>query len=327
MIFDMKFHFVNILSAIVFCACSSVNEGLNTEDLVYIQLNDIPQIDNGEINVNTRAITENPEGNVCAFYYQNGDGLGLFPSSGYQIPFFATGIDGDKATNVTVVAQGWLTDPELTYATYYPYDKNNFNGSEIPFSYAGQKQVGNKSAAHIKDYMLRVSNESAANGNKFSFDIVHVGTTIKFELVLSDVQSPVTFTRFAIMGPDRESFVKKGVFNMFSSPQEFVQSSLVQSRVATLDLENLTVEGSETLALFMAFAAPLTMKAGTYTLVLWDDYGNTYTGTKVFSSQIVLPKNTSNRLSVTMSLNNAIKTVIEQYAEEDAASGQLNTGN
>lgn len=323
----MRYTSLFLASLFFFCACSS-EEDEKLQSKYYIEINTIAQTDNFDIGL-TRAVVENPENtNVCNLFYENGDGFGLFADGGYQIPFFVSG-QSAPSTSVSVIAEGWDAKQSVKYATYYPFNKDIFNSHAIPFSYLGAVQNGNASVAHMNDCMLIVSNASECVDNKFVFNLEHAGTTVRFQLTMdaanADISYPVEFTRMAILGNTPSDFITYGEYNLFSEPQQF--ENIKTSRVRSINLKNFTINSSsELLYIFMSFAAPLTLN-GSYTVILWDENGNTYTGLTPTYGGTILSKNSSNRIRATISPNNAIKTVIEQYAEEDAASGHINTGN
>ncbi len=307
---------------IVLSSCTS--KAFEDEEIVKIQIRNLQNFDN--VDGETRSISEAISSTSAKIdlYYQNGDGFGLFPSSGYQIPFFASDVPNNKSAEVSVLAQGWNTDPDLLYATYYPYNKDIFVSTAIPFSYVGQKQIGNNSENHMKDFMLMVSNVSAANGKSFNFGMTHAGACLKFNLTINaSLEAPLSFTKLAMLGPSKDCYGKAGEFNMFSDSQQF--ENVERTRVLSIDLENVSIaNSSDQVTVFMAACAPITLTSNDV-IILWDSNGNTYTG---FSNRdMIRPAGSGTNINATLELNNAIKTVIEQYAEEDAASGQLNTGN
>lgn len=323
----MRNTFLFLASLFSLCACSSEVDTEN-HNKYYIEINTIAQIDNYDLGL-SRAVVDNPENtNICNLFYENGDGFGLFADGGYQIPFFVSGLT-TPSTSVSVIAEGWDAKPSMKYATYYPFNKDIFNSHAIPFSYSGAEQSGNASVAHMSDCMLIVSNASECVDNKFIFNLEHAGTNVRFQLTMDAaderISYPIVYTRMAILGNSSADFITYGEYNLFSEPQQF--ENIKTSRVRSINLKNFTINSSsELLYIFMSFAAPLTLN-GSYTIILWDENGNTYTGLTPTYGGTILSKNTSNRIRATMSLDNAIKTVIEQYAEEDAASGHINTGN
>lgn len=324
----MRYTHLLLSSFFVFISCNiEKTNDVYKEDIYTINIENIPSFEEDDSLISTRSVTElYPGSNIVNLFYENGDGFGLFPNTGYQIPFFVSGLS-EKSPSVSVYANGWNTDPELLYATYFPFNSSIINSNAIPFIYKGQEQEGNGTTAHLKEFFLMVSNATNAEGKTFHFNLTHAGLTLRFYLTLDntnqDIEFPLNLTRFTILGPNADSFVNSGDYNMFASTPQF--ENIKTSRVASINLKNFVVTGDSPYAdIFMAFAAPLPLM-GEYTLILWDDQGNTYSASKSYST--TRQANSAAKLSLTLIKNNAIKTVIEQYAEEDAASGQLNTGN
>ena len=133
--------------------------------------------------------TMDPNNNYQVVWAEN-DTIGIFPLDGFQEPFIIPANQVGK-TQAEFDGGYWALKSGLKYNAYYPFDKVNFESSEmkteIPVSYVGQKQVGTSCCAGKYDYTY--SDWTMAGTGSVSFSFHHLGA-----IAIFNVKYPATTT-------------------------------------------------------------------------------------------------------------------------------------
>lgn len=275
--------FAWIISLALFCSCSSsVNEGEvieSTDDVkIMLRYEEGNFYAENEDQPTSRGKFEWSTGNVFSYFYSNGDALGIFPSTGYQIPFYVQLPAGDYKQEVSIDAGAWRTSPGYTYACYLPFVYENKDGKAVPFSYLGQKQMANNNLTHLASHTILGSNvtEYDEASHKFMFILRRMGCTLRFELT---VPYAATFTRMEFSSAQANNFITKGYLNLFDTNQTSTPTQRANTLV--LDLNNISITDplSEKLILFLNME-PVDVTGNELTCKLYDTEGNTYTAKK-----------------------------------------------
>lgn len=286
----IKLKYTVFCSIISLCACttSSVNDLEDNQEgdfKIYLTSPELTEI--GETD-NTRSYASGTSTNAFDFYYENNDSIGIFPQGGYQIPFVVSGVpDSGSMTGASINAGTWRTNPSSTYACYLPFNYDNKSGSAIPFSYAGQKQIGNNGSDHLGAYVTLVSDATQANadGNSFTFLMRDIGCYLRLKMT---VPATASYRKAVFKRVDQTKlFTLRGTYDMFDSSNRITKESTSYSISMELVQPNGTEgfsvnQGEVLIANFRV--SPFTMFAGTYQCDLYDTEGHIYSSTRDFTS-------------------------------------------
>ena len=148
----------------------------------------------------TSIITDG-DGNL-QLVWSDKDTLGIFPASGFQVPFPLAGHAGEK--NATFDGGGWGLKTDGTYSAYTPLIGDFYlSPTKIPLSLLNQSQDGNGSFEHLNRYDFMAALHATVNesgGLEFNFQhlvsILHIQIKMpaggKYKYVLLETNGAFT---------------------------------------------------------------------------------------------------------------------------------------
>lgn len=279
----------------------------------------------GEESPVTRStIVEDGDGNL-QLVWSDKDTLGIFPSSGYQVPFPIAAQAGTK--NAYFDGGGWGLMSNGTYSAYSPLIGNLYlNKTEIPLVLLTQVQNGNGSFAHLNkyDYMAAV-NATVNQGGGIEFNFEHLVAILHMQ-----IRMPQAGKYKYVILETSDKFTTEAKLDLSDGSVTMTKQSPIQA----MKLENVEVEDSDpnhVLDIYMSILpADLTGKI-LYTKV-YDENNNCYSttmqaknfeaGTIYNSRKIATEDLTHSGLPVTIinTPNNQDITSKEEYLENSLIS-------
>ena len=136
----------------------------------------------GEESPATRSTIVEDEHGDLQLVWSDKDTLGIFPSSGYQVPFPIAAQAGTK--NAYFDGGGWGLMSNGTYSAYSPLIGNLYlKKTEVPLVLLTQVQNGNGSFAHLNkyDYMAAV-NATVNQGGGIEFNFEHLVAILHMQI-------------------------------------------------------------------------------------------------------------------------------------------------
>lgn len=226
----------------------------------------------GEDEPMTRStIIEDVNGDL-QLVWSDKDTLGIFPSSGFQVPFPIASKAGTK--NATFDGGGWGLKNDGTYAAYTPLIGNLYlKKEEIPLVLLTQVQNGNGSFAHLNqyDYMAAV-NATVNEGGGVDFNFEHLVAILHMQIRL-----PQAGTYKYVILETSDKFTTEAKLDLSDGTVTMTKQSPIQA----MKLENVVVEevdGYNVLEIYMSILpADLTDKI-LYTKI-YDENNNCYSTT------------------------------------------------
>lgn len=269
----MRILFINILvSLVVLCSCNSSNSPeIMQEDnnVKEVRVRFIPMVD--EDTQSRIALQESG----LTFFWEKNDTLGIFPSRGGQVefPIKEEYIGTDRAD---FDGGGWALKLDASYSAYYPFNFYNRNLAAIPHSYVGQIKDGNvaEERAHLSRYIFGASVPTMPKENNklLSFDLMHVGTSMKLTLNMPEANSYDSLTVYT----DAKILPIKKTINLQDG--SLTQTPVEYSDRLTVGLKNVsTVTPNEELVIWVVFPS---VKEPSHELkvVVYGSNKATYTG-------------------------------------------------
>lgn len=226
----------------------------------------------GEESPVTRStIVEDGDGNL-QLVWSDKDTLGIFPSSGYQVPFPIAAQAGTK--NAYFDGGGWGLMSNGTYSAYSPLIGNLYlNKKEIPLVLLTQVQDGNGSFAHLNkyDYMAAVNATVNQNGG-IDFNFEHLVAILHMQ-----IRMPQAGTYKYVILETSDKFTTEAKLDLSDGSVTMTKQSPIQA----MKLENVEVDDSDpnhVLDIYMSILpADLTGKI-LYTKI-YDENNNCYSTT------------------------------------------------
>lgn len=279
----------------------------------------------GEESPTTRStIVEDGDGNL-QLVWSDKDTLGIFPSSGYQVPFPIAAQAGTK--NAYFDGGGWGLMSNGTYSAYSPLIGNLYlNKTEIPLVLLTQVQNGNGSFAHLNkyDYMAAVNATVNQNGG-IDFNFEHLVAILHMQ-----IRMPQAGKYKYVILETSDKFTTEAKLDLSDGSVTMTKQSPIQA----MKLENVEVDDSDpnhVLDIYMSILpADLTGKI-LYTKI-YDENNNCYSttmqaknfeaGTIYNSKKIASADLTHSGLPVTIinTPNNQDITSKEEYIENTLIS-------
>ena len=224
-----------------------------------------------ESSVTRSTIIEDGDGNL-QLVWSDRDTLGIFPSSGYQVPFPIAAQAGTK--NAYFDGGGWGLMSNGTYSAYSPLIGNLYlNKTEIPLVLLTQVQNGNGSFAHLNkyDYMAAVNATVNQNGG-IDFNFEHLVAILHMQ-----IRMPQAGKYKYVILETSDKFTTEAKLDLSDGSVTMTKQSPIQA----MKLENVEVDDSDpnhVLDIYMSILpADLTGKI-LYTKV-YDENNNCYSTT------------------------------------------------
>lgn len=230
-------------------------------------------VDEFEATSSSRTITD-PNDNY-KITWASGDVIGIFPREGYQEPFE---IPTNQIGNESASFDGgyWDVKDGLEYNAYYPFDKRNFDSSEmktrIPITYSGQKQNGTSCDIGAFDYTY--SDWKTATNGSVSFDFHHIGSIGVFRLKFP---ATTTYTKMTL-SVDETLIPLNGYYDLTAEDVSMIADENSFSSSMTLNLTNCSGVAGETGTFYMMLP-PMDLSNNEVTLSLTTTAGTTCTYT------------------------------------------------
>ncbi|MCQ2195923.1 MAG: fimbrillin family protein [Bacteroidaceae bacterium] len=158
--------------------------------------------------INPTGSSEEPDGVVNSFMWQDGDQLGVYGGGEASGLTNFDLIDGCNTTKAQFKANGFSLMPMTPYYAFTPYDGTQIKKTRVEMDFGGQVQTGNGTYDHLgaKDFQHSPQTTAAvADANRLTnFQLKHDGALCRFRLTVPDEG---VFTEFKISGI---TFASKG---------------------------------------------------------------------------------------------------------------------
>ena len=226
----------------------------------------------GEESPATRSTIVEDEHGDLQLVWSDKDTLGIFPSSGYQVPFPIAAQAGTK--NAYFDGGGWGLMSNGTYSAYSPLIGNLYlKKTEVPLVLLTQVQNGNGSFAHLNkyDYMAAV-NATVNQGGGIEFNFEHLVAILHMQ-----IRMPQAGKYKYVILETSDKFTTEAKLDLSDGSVTMTKQSPIQA----MKLENVEVEDSDpnhVLDIYMSILpADLTGKI-LYTKI-YDENNNCYSTT------------------------------------------------
>lgn len=226
----------------------------------------------GEESPATRStIVEDGDGNL-QLVWSDKDTLGIFPSSGYQVPFPIATQAGTK--NAYFDGGGWGLMSNGTYSAYSPLIGDLYlNKTEIPLVLLTQVQNGNGSFAHLNkyDYMAAVNATVNQNGG-IDFNFEHLVAILHMQ-----IRMPQAGTYKYVILETSDKFTTEAKLDLSDGSVTMTKQSPIQA----MKLENVEVEDSDpnhVLDIYMSIL-PADLSGKILYTKIYDENNNCYSTT------------------------------------------------
>ena len=260
-----RFGIIGLFFLLFITSCNEKEEVINTDKIKVLF-----SVDDFEYKNDSRTSVD-PSNNY-AITWASGDVIGIFPRDGYQEPFI---IPEDQVGKSRAEFDGgyWALKDGLEYNAYYPFDKANFESTEmktrIPVTYLGQEQNG--TTCSIGSYDYTYSDWKVAEKGVVSFKFHHIGSFLvtRVPLPKTGTYSSLTFNADASVIPT------KGTYDLTASVPEFIADNSSLTTSLSLKLNNYNgLDGTD--AVFYMMMPPVDLSSNSLTLTLTDSEGNSY---------------------------------------------------
>ena len=226
----------------------------------------------GEESPATRSTIVEDEHGDLQLVWSDKDTLGIFPSSGYQVPFPIAAQAGTK--NAYFDGGGWGLMSNGTYSAYSPLIGDLYlKKTEVPLVLLTQVQNGNGSFAHLNkyDYMAAV-NATVNQSGGIEFNFEHLVAILHMQ-----IRMPQAGTYKYVILETSDKFTTEAKLDLSDGSVTMTKQSPIQA----MKLENVEVEDSDpnhVLDIYMSILpADLTGKI-LYTKI-YDENNNCYSTT------------------------------------------------
>ena len=226
----------------------------------------------GEESPATRSTIVEDEHGDLQLVWSDKDTLGIFPSSGYQVPFPIAAQAGTK--NAYFDGGGWGLMSNGTYSAYSPLIGDLYlKKTEVPLVLLTQVQNGNGSFAHLNkyDYMAAV-NATVNQSGGIEFNFEHLVAILHMQ-----IRMPQAGTYKYVILETSDKFTTEAKLDLSDGSVTMTKQSPIQA----MKLENVEVDDSDPnhgLDIYMSILpADLTGKI-LYTKI-YDENNNCYSTT------------------------------------------------
>lgn len=216
-------------------------------------------------------IIEDGDGNL-QLVWSDKDTLGIFPTSGYQVPFPIASQAGTK--NATFNGGGWGLLSDGIYSAYSPLIGDLYlNKTEIPLLLLTQVQNGNGSFAHLNkyDYMAAV-NATVNEGGGIDFNFDHLVAILHMQ-----IRMPQSGTYKYVILETSDKFTTEAKLDLSDGTVTLTKQSPIQA----MKLENVVVEevdGYNVLEIYMSIL-PADLSGKILYTTIYDENNNCYSTT------------------------------------------------
>ena len=164
------------------------------------------------------------------------DTLGIFPSSGFQVPFPLAGHAGEK--NATFDGGGWGLKSDGFYSAYTPLIGDFYlNPTRIPLSLLHQSQDGNGSFEHLNKYDFMTSLHATVNpGGGLEFNFQHLVSILHIQ-----IKMPTGGKYKYVLLETNGAFTTEATLDLTDGSV----TTTSQSPVQLIKLENVELDDSE----------------------------------------------------------------------------------
>lgn len=191
------------------------------------------------------------DGNPIDYYtfqWQENDQLGIFPLDKAQMAFDV------KESNGTYIVDGgsWgVLRPEYSYASYYPFSKDNYQVemTKLPVIYTGQEMDAITPMAHLGKYDFVASAPQKISGNgDFELELQHLGCLARFVLKIPE---PGTYV-YLTLNSENKPFSLSSIFDLSDETPSLTSKKLYT--YYQIDLKNFTTtEANEEIVIYSMF--------------------------------------------------------------------------
>ena len=195
------------------------------------------------------------------------DTVGVFPDEGAQAYFPMK--SGEGAKIATFTGGGWALKDGSTYGAYYPFIADILlDRNAVPVSYAGQKQTGNGSMAHLGDYDYMVATPTAPEFGSALFMFKHLSALVQLKLT---IPQPATLTSVKLVA-ENKAFAQEGKVDIMAETPGI--TAVTPSGEIKLDLQDVkTTEANQVVTLYLMLP-PADLSAQTLKAVIASDKDN-----------------------------------------------------
>lgn len=272
--------------------------------------------------VDTRLSHTNPTENGVTVSWTEQDVLKLFPTDGsaalgtYTVVAGSIINDGKTAT--------FTGDPLPGTDNYYLYgpahgdkipDNENGDGYDFFFNFQGQKQIGNNTLGHLKDYNLIKA--VVTNGDMSNLSFEH--KVALFQFTLTGLPAG-TYNNFAIQSDQQNSIIYQ-----FSE-----EGNLGETNELSMELEDVELNAGDDLVLWMMMPAGHKLfKEATLTLAVTNADNKTYVNTtaiEVPEAGLTYTAGQRYSMSTPMQLQLNLSAEAQRFVEWGQNGGWMNGG-
>ena len=219
--------------------------------------------------------------NGTSFLWDEGDKIGIVPTSGAQIYFSVN--DGAGTSTARFDGGDWAMKSTGTFYAYYPLYPDIFLSKDhVSVSYTGQTQNGNNNNLHTGDYWTLYTEGTKAVGNALNFSFNHLTAFFKTYVTLPTG----TYTKIVFSAPS-EIFIKDGYFDLSSQTPAIVGTTFTDE--LSLDLQNVTFEEETELTGYLV-VAPVNIAGIPITVTVYKDGQAAYEYTLTKTTPMVAAK-------------------------------------
>ena len=246
----------------ILCSCTSeveetISNHIEGVNKITVTLPESPLMTNSRTNIEV--------GNTVKYTWSETDTLGIFPDTGFQVAFSTASASG--SASATFSGGGWALKASSQYAAYYPFNYDYRKSDNIPISYAGQEQKGNKNTDLAGRYDFLAAKATTPTNGAVDFTLQRLG---RFIILKFNVPEPTTLTSVKLIAPD-DVFTIKGYISLWQESLSITPTETSSS--LTVDLDITTTTANEEVTVYF-FVAPVDLSGKTLTIEATDKDGN-----------------------------------------------------
>ena len=208
----------------------------------------------------------------CSASWTLGDTLGIYPIGGDQVAFPIS--DGAGSNTAVFDGGAWALRSEYQYASYFPYDADNYKVSEkmIPVSYVNQTQEENNSTTHFSNYdFLAAPPVQPSQNGSVNLGFKRLGAFLK---VVMTMPKAGTYTRLTLTS-SKGNFVTEGTVDLSAASPSITPTKL--SNTVSIKLNDIKVTSDDLTLIVNMMIAPVDLTGSTITIKVMDSEGLIYT--------------------------------------------------
>lgn len=168
------------------------------------------------------------------FTWNQNDTIGVFPNSEYPYQIaFPISDDFAGTTNAAFDGGVWRLRENLTYSAYYPFNYYNADKNRIIVDMDGQRQVGNGTVGHLRNYVCLMSlPQDVDEEGKVNFNMKYLTSLVRIELTLPSKYDATnkTFNRLFLQSTGEE-FINKGYVDVIDNENIIASKKTLQFSV------------------------------------------------------------------------------------------------